>query len=291
MSELPNSLLDNCGCCEPELASSPLYNRPGLPTLSYRNGIYATFFRRMLSRLGRLTLQDGDFAGTRPLTSLTTRFTDDPAIALLDASSIVADVLTFYQERIANEGFMRNATERRSILELARAIGYELNPGVATSVYLAFTVEDAPGAPKSAEISVGTKVQSVPPQGRLPQTFETVDAIVARPEWNAIRPRLSKSQNLTAGIDELYLSGTSTNLKVGDVVVVTTTVNSAATHVRQVEIDSAKKVTHVTLEENLPSLGGVPGGPSMTIWGNDKILLILQPSSKKSCKKSGRIRI
>ncbi len=34
----------------------------------------------------------------------------------------LADVLTFYQERIANEGYLRTATERRSILELAREI-------------------------------------------------------------------------------------------------------------------------------------------------------------------------
>ena len=44
-------------------------------------------------------------------------------------AACVADVLTFYQERIANEGFLRTATERRSVLELARAIGYELKPG------------------------------------------------------------------------------------------------------------------------------------------------------------------
>ena len=40
-------------------------------------------------------------------------------MALIDACACVADVLTFYQERIANEGFLRTATERRSVLELA----------------------------------------------------------------------------------------------------------------------------------------------------------------------------
>ena len=66
---------------------------------------------------------------------------DDPAIALLDAWAVAGDVLTFYQERIANEGFLRTATERRSVLELARAIGYELNPGVAASTHLVWEVE------------------------------------------------------------------------------------------------------------------------------------------------------
>ena len=98
-------------------------------------------------------------------------------------------MLTFYQERIANEGFLRTATERRSVLELARAIGYELKPGVAASVYLAFTVEDAPGAPGVCTLAAGTPVQSVPPQGKLPQVFETSDELVARAEWNALLPR------------------------------------------------------------------------------------------------------
>jgi len=49
----------------------------------------------------------------------------------LDGWATVADVLTFYQERIANESYLRTAIERRSLLELARKIGYELRPGIA----------------------------------------------------------------------------------------------------------------------------------------------------------------
>lgn len=286
MSEPTDLSLDNCGCCEPEPTPSPLYNRPGLPALSYRSGIYATFFRRMLARLGTLTLPDGDFGGTRPLMALTTRSSDDPAIALLDASAIVADVLTFYQERIANEGFIRTAAERRSILEMARAIGYELNPGVAASAYLAFTLEAAPGAPESAEIPAGTKVQSVPPQGQLPQAFETSKTITARPEWNEIPPRLSETQDLTKGIGEIYLRGTNTGLKVGDMIFVTTTVNSAAAHIAAVEVDNDKKITHLTLESALPSLGGVPGSVSVTVWGDAKIPFDASTISENILQKS-----
>ena len=60
-----------------------------------------------------------------------TRADSDFTIALCDAVATTLDVLSFYQERIANENFLRTATERRSILELARLIGYELAPGVA----------------------------------------------------------------------------------------------------------------------------------------------------------------
>jgi len=40
----------------------------------------------------------------------------DPSIALLDAWAVVADVLTFYQERISNEGYLRTAQERTSLI-------------------------------------------------------------------------------------------------------------------------------------------------------------------------------
>jgi hypothetical protein len=236
--------LDNCGCCEPDPVPVPIYNRPGLPALSYRAGTYATIFRRMLARLGRETLPDGDFGGTRPLLALTTRALDDPSIALLDASAVVADVLTFYQERIANEGFLRTATERRSILELARTIGYELNPGVAASVYLAFTIEDAMGAPGLAQIPSGTKVQSVPPQGQMPQTFETSSDITAYAAWNALHPRLTYAQAVNSTTTEVYLRGTAANLKVGDRLLIDSAAQTLVSVV-EVEVLSDKGQTRV----------------------------------------------
>src|SRR5437667_12053587 len=114
-----------CGCCKGIEPLTPMSqrNRPGLNALSYRVGSYATFFETMKAELSR----DPSSA----LKALRTREVDDPAIAFLDAWSVIADVLTFYQERIANEGYLRTATERRSILELAQLVGYKLLPGVA----------------------------------------------------------------------------------------------------------------------------------------------------------------
>jgi hypothetical protein len=195
-----------CGCCDPNVPGATIENPPGLPRLSYRIGTHGAFMRRMLARLPLEGVEDAPNQIRHPLTALTTRSPDDPAIALLDAWATIDDVLTFYQERIANEGFLRTATERRSILEQARLIGYELSPGVAASAYLAFGVDEAAGAPASAVIARGTKVQSVPAQSELPQTFETSDDITARVEWNALRPRLMRPQELAIQGSALYRS-------------------------------------------------------------------------------------
>ena len=109
---------DTCSCCEGLSAQTPapVFNRPGLSAIAYRVGTHAQFKDSLLARL----------ATAPALRSLTTRQDDDFTIGLLDAWSTVADVLTFYQERIANESYLRTATERFSVLEMAHLIGYEL---------------------------------------------------------------------------------------------------------------------------------------------------------------------
>ncbi len=205
--------IDTCGCCVLPLPQER-YNRPGISSLSYRIGTHATFLAAMKAHLSNQYFERT--SRIYPLQNLRTRSTDDLSIALLDAWATVADVLTFYQERIANEGYLRTATERRSVLELARSIGYELNPGVSASTYLAFAVDDT--TQDAVTVPKGTKVQSMPAQGKLPQTFETMTDIEARAEWNTLRPRLTRPQELAirhdteTGKDKLYLLGISIRL-------------------------------------------------------------------------------
>ena len=211
MSETPTQTI--CGCDERTPSEPSHINPPGQTMLRYRLGDHGALLRRMLARLS----QQETSAGARPLAALTTRAPDDASIALLDAAATLGDVLTFYQERIANEGFLRTATERLSVLQLARAIGYELKPGVAASTYLAFTLDDSAAAQAEVTIPAGTQVQSIPvKKGELPQTFETSSDFVAHRAWNAIKPRLSRPQDLSKGAKTLYLAGIDTRLQQGD---------------------------------------------------------------------------
>src|SRR4051794_17322491 len=219
--------LTDCGCCEGVTVDTPAHveNRPGLPAIAYRIGTHERFKRSLLARLSGSQQPE--------LNALTTRDDTDFTIALLDAAALVGDVLTFYQERIANESYLRTATERVSVLELARLIDYQLRPGVAASTLLAFTLEDAPGALGQAQavgttaqiapeklppiiIGPGTKVQSIPGPGEQAQTFETVEEIEARVTWNAIKPRLTQPQAISSTMMTVFVKGTATNLKKGD---------------------------------------------------------------------------
>ncbi len=212
--------LNDCGCCAGITAETPmaLLNREGLNQINYRVGTHGPFKRTMLAALSE--------ARHPKLRGLTTRADDDFSIALLDAWATTADVLTFYQERLANESYLRTATEQGSVLRLARLIGYELKPGVAASTWLAFTLETAPGSPEKAAIAAGAKVQSVPGQDEKPQVFETVQPLEARVEWNAMRPQVVEESPILRGaktsenIREMYLKGSATQLQVGDAILI-----------------------------------------------------------------------
>jgi hypothetical protein len=252
--------LDDCGCCAGPSAEVPADagNPEGLDRIAYRVGTYAQFKATMVAALS---------AADRPrLRPLTTRSPDDFTLALLDAWATTADVLTFYQERLVHEAYLRTATEPGSVLRLARLIGYRPKPGVAAAVDLAFTLEDAPGAPAAATIPAGVKVQSVPGQDEKPQTFETGEAIHARVEWNAMRPQLAAPRLPQAGDAGLVLRGTATQLQPGDALLIVGNEREANTSsplwsvrlVSTVAPDPAADRTAVTFNKPLDP-GRVPG--------------------------------
>ena len=238
-----DELFNDCSCCEGISYQTPvgIYNLPGLSSIKYRVGTHFKFKSSMLAGLS--------MAGLPDLRNLKTRDDDDFSIALIDAWATVADVLTFYQEYIANESYLRTAKERESVLNLARLIGYELRPGVAASAYLAFTIEGAQGSPGFADIDAGTKVQSIPDPGKLPQIFETMEKIKAKAEWNEIKPRLTRRHPVRKDMDVFYFEGTSTGLKPGDGLLISSEDPKEAPAFRQVKNVTPQPIEKRTLVE------------------------------------------
>jgi hypothetical protein len=202
----------SCGGCAGISAEAPhrVDNRPGLPAVDARIATYVSLRRTQLALLSS--------ASFGKLSELRTRETDDFSIALIDAWSVVGDILTFYSERLTSEMLIATAEEPLSLRELARLVGYRPRPGVAASATLAFAMSDAPGSPTRITIDAGAKVMSTPGQDEKPVTYETTDAIEARPAWNAIRPLLTRVHPLPATANLLLFAGVATGLKPGDAV-------------------------------------------------------------------------
>ncbi|GAC1392958.1 MAG: hypothetical protein NVS4B11_00520 [Ktedonobacteraceae bacterium] len=235
-------------------------NESGLTKISYRVGTYAQFKHTMRARLANPNFP--------ALNALQARTDDDFALALLDAWAMAADVLTFYQERIANESYRRTAQGRDSLIQLGRLVGYTLQPGVASDTYLAFTLENAPGSPDRATIALRTKAQSLPNPGELPQVFETVEQIEARAAWNALRPKLMQPQTLTLDSNLIILKGTSANLQPGNYLLIVVPkpdgkgVDTAFRRIKSVVIDTLAQHTTVTFEEKKPTTSATGGQPT-----------------------------
>jgi hypothetical protein len=271
-----------CGCCAGAGVQTPQVetNAPGLSSVSYRAGTWATFKESMLARLS-----SSDYPA---LAALKTRENDDFTVAFLDSTAMVLDILTFYQERLANESYLRTASQLRSMTELSRLIGYQPAPGVSASVYLAFTLKAAPGQtpdPSTPAITIpqGTQVQSVPAQGQKPQTFETSAAIQAKADWNALPVEASQPW-VPPGANSVYLSGTSTQLQIGDSLLIlgvdreqwnpsgaSPSEQWDVVVLNQVRADSLRKLTYVSWDKRLSHVTGDGSSGSPSNWSSARI--------------------
>jgi len=235
------------GCCAGTTAITPVSvaNRPSLGALRYRVGTHPQFLATMRAELS---------SQTRPaLTGLRARAADDLTLGLLDGWATVADVLTFYTERIAQEGYLRTATERWSVVELARLVGYRPRPGLSATAYLSY------GFTGDHELTIlpGAKAQSVPGPGEQPATFETADPLVARSAHTALPLRHKRPQRLSsatfASRDKLTVAGALGDIRRGDVLVVTFPKVKpnpdawAVLEVNAVEVDTAALKTTLTV--------------------------------------------
>lgn len=247
-----------CGCCTGVAVETPQgeYNVPGLSAIAYRTGTWGSFFDSMSAELS-----SSQYVA---LGALKTRDSDDFSVALLDATSVVLDILTFYQERLANESYLRTATQLDSLTELSRLIGYKPSPGVGASTYLAFALRAAVGLPsdpaaKALVIPAGTQVQSVPAQGQTPQSFQTSSDILAKADWNALPVQTGMAWAPASKQNTVMLEGTATQLNPGDVLLIVGDERLqkpgskawAAVHVTRVQVDASNARTWVEWAEPL----------------------------------------
>ena len=248
-----------CGCCAGVTQSTPavIANRPGLPAIQYRVGVYSSFLQTMLAALSSSSVP--------ALAGLRTRSTTDLSIALVDSWSLALDILTFYTERLANEAYLGTAVEGRSVFELARLVGYKPSPGVSASTVLAFTLASAPGSPSIVPIPAGTRVQSIPGPGQSPQVFETSADITATIPANAIPASTSQPWQLLGSDTSTWITGTANNIQVGNALLFvnapggtpSTTGPGALVFVTAVTIDPVGGNTLVAWDQPLPT--GISG--------------------------------
>lgn len=100
----------------------------------------------------------------------------DFALAIIEATAYMGDILSYYTDRALNESFLATATQRSSVLDIARMLGYEPQGPEPATVTLSF---DTDNASSDVTIPAGTQVATDVTGSDRNVVFETDAAVTA----------------------------------------------------------------------------------------------------------------
>jgi len=103
----------------------------------------------------------------------TDRSEADFGIVLIELFAYLADILSYYQDRLANEAFLTTAQERRSIINHLRLIGYEMAPAAPAAAKLSLIVANSTN--QQVEVRRGDQFATASSKERKSVTFEYTD--------------------------------------------------------------------------------------------------------------------
>ncbi len=188
-----------CPCnalVHPEVISNP----SGRDSIEYRIGEFAGFREALLLALPDET----ELANWRPSA-------DDLAVQIVEWWAYLADILTFYNERIANEDYLRTIERPENLKHLIRILGYRPRPGIGACGVVAALMNSA----KPFLLKQGFAVQSKPGPGKQPQIFELdADTQVQAPD--AVDADPPPDVSLPNGDGSILVKGSVSSIKAGD---------------------------------------------------------------------------
>lgn len=200
-------MIDTSVCpCEGFTHPQVIFNPPGRSAIAYRVGDYISFRHALL-----LPLKDanGQLLETE-LINWDPGAEGDLAVQMVEWWAYLADILTFYSDRIANESYLRSADLPESVQRLIRLLGYRPRPGIGARGVVAALTNTA----KPFTLPQGFQIQSKPGPGKQPQIFELDgDTLIQSPDAIAADPVANPALFQENGV---LLKGTVSNVKAGD---------------------------------------------------------------------------
>lgn len=193
----------------------------------------------------------------------------DFGVMFMEALSSLADDLSYYQDRVAAEAVLETATQRRSLVSLARLVDYEPRPATSATTWLLCGVADAPmpaGVRVSAETPDGGDVPFEIGRGLADHTAQAVS-----PKWNyPIEPYWwdDSGRCLARGATEMWLGKGGMGLAVGMPMLIQTDLPG----------ESLRQIVHLTeVEETVDPLfpvgsPAVPRPVTRIAWGAHEAL-------------------
>jgi hypothetical protein len=169
-------------------------NLPEFNAIAYRIGDFVSFRQAVLTPLMQpatpqpLPLEQSLSANGAPVWR--TDGDGDLAVMIAEWFAYIADIVSFYNERIANEEYLRTAIAPGSVNNLIAILGYRRTPAIGARGQIAALLSPGPtfgGAP--INLPQGLQFQSKPTPGLAPQIFELDAATtIAAPDQLQVAP-------------------------------------------------------------------------------------------------------
>jgi hypothetical protein len=182
-----------------------------------------------------------------PLASLRAREGDDLGLMLLEMWAYVCDVLSFYDETIAHETYLRTARLRPSLRKLVGLLGYVPRPAVAASVKLALLADGR----QAVSLLRGTAFRSGSFDNEAPQVFELDADVQIHPLLNRFTLEYSRPATVPTSPDYLLLPPGAANFKPDDPVLI--------------EVQGQAKATQVGVVASAQNVRGEDGESSLKV--------------------------
>ncbi len=207
-----------CECQQPgspcaQTSATPVVtNPPGLSTIAYRVDDFSGFREALLAPLQT----EVALHGWHPAPG-------DLGLQLLEWWAYLADILTFYNERIANESYLGTAEQLASVIGIVALLGYQPRPAIAAVGQVA-AIRSTARPNEALVIPAGMQLANSATPGVPVQTFETAaatfpgasDIPIQLEPSSALLQQPSNAGNETSLIGSVLLRGNVASLKAGD---------------------------------------------------------------------------
>ena len=212
--------------CDGDLPALP-FNLPELSYIAYRVGNYVSFRQAVLTPLFTpatpMPLPVEQTLSVNGIPVWTTDGAGDLAVMVAEWFAYIADIIAFYNERIANQDYLRTASLPESVNNLIALLGYRPRPAIGAYGNISALLSTGPSFGNAPILlPQGLQFQSKPSPGQTPQTFELQAATplgtpISGPDKYPVAPApvlLDQGKNL-------LLQGAAGNLAPGDFLLVT----------------------------------------------------------------------
>ena len=170
--------------CDQFVHPTPLNIGAGLDKLPRQIGTFHEFRKALLRDIKAEKVEIIDSSNVLvnviPLANWRAREKDDLGIMLLEMWAYICDSLSFYDEVLANEAYLRTGFLRPNIRKLIALLGYLPRPAVGSVVELAALADGR----LQLKLPVGTAFRSGAFDGNPPQVFELTGEALIHPFTN-----------------------------------------------------------------------------------------------------------